>query len=291
MVNFEEIEMNKKRLITIFIFIISGNALFSQKYFNINQPYIDSEQQIFAPIVWRTKTSTEAFISLVEKCDSVIFEDVEFRTKRKYFDIKLGLKYFDVDINEVLLIFNSKNQLIGKAKFKNFEYYEGTIESQFYAHYKLIGKKSDLSDCTFSLYESNKKFINDSLKLISSNINEFKSMRNYKDKEFITSDYKGYSIQGKDFILALINYASASLKEGENLYETKLILKSGNTEEVILNLTDSYILSKVFVVPILKNNRPILLFEINTPDTDYLDIMCAEYDNGYKLTERKIKIE
>gem|GEM_PF-2581955 len=283
--------MNNKKLIAILLIIFTGNDLLSQKYININQPYIDDEQQIFAPIVWKAKTSTEAFTSLVEKCDSVIFEDDESETKRKYLDINLGLKYFDVDINEVLLIFNSKNQLIGKAKFKSFEYYEDMIESQFYAHYKLIGKKSDLSDCTFSLYESNKKFINDSLRLISSSINEFKSIGNYKDKEFITSDYKGYSIQGKDFKLALINYASASLKEGENLYETKLIFKSGNTESVILNLTDTYILRKVFVLPILKNNKPILLFEINTPDTDYLDIMCAEYDNGYKLTERKIKIE
>lgn len=235
--------------------------------------------------------SEEAFKYLVKKADSLIFTDKDEIITRHFLDNQTGVETFEVDTSEILILFNRNNELVGKAKFRNFEYYADMVEGQFYTHYKMISEDSKVTGCAYSLYNSDLKFINNSLKVIKSSDKDFETIKQFKDYRSYESDFFGYTLDNENVNFALFSYDSDSIRNGQNLFESKLIKKSNDKEEEILRLIDNYILTKIYIIPVLKNGHPIVLFDIHIPGTDYFETVCAKYDKGYKLTKRKIKVK
>lgn len=281
--------MSKFNVKYLVVFLLVSIQASGQKFIHLNRPFIDSKHQIFVPLVFQNY-SPDTYSFLSDQADSLISFDESSEVTRHFLDFNLGLAHFEIDTSETLILFNNKNEIIGEAQFVHFEHYGDIIESQFYALYSQTKKIFDISNTAYSLYKSDLQYIDKSFKIIDSEAKEFNELNPANDKEFLYSDFSGYKYNESINKMALYSYLTDDNEDYTN-YTTVLLEKIGNKDEIILKLTDNYVLHEFYILPIFKNDKPILLFNITVPDSDYIDIMCGYYDTEYKLTGRKVQIE
>jgi hypothetical protein len=280
--------MNKP--ITILCFLILVLTCYSQNYVQINQPFIDGQNRIFLPLDWKKNPTNETFIELTKLADSVIEQKIDY--SRYYLNSEIGIQTFDLETGKTLLLYDEFNQLIGKASYKNFEYYEDMIEGKFCAHYQQIDNNQNLNEAVYSLITSNVGLIDSSIKISVLKNSIFKSIKDLDEDNIIRKSYRGYTNGENNHELGLICYYSDSIYNNELLYVTKLIERIGDSENTLIHIIDNYVLTDFYIIPIIMNNKPIILFELSVPDTDFFDVSPAYFEKDeYKITSKKIMIE
>ncbi|MBK3519619.1 hypothetical protein [Carboxylicivirga marina] len=271
-----------KLVLSIFLLSFLISKSYSQDLIRVSIPYQISESEIYESVKWKNLNSTIDYNNIDEITDSIYYDDM-LDEKHMFISTEIGLKYFDLDINENLILFDELGKITGEVKFDHFEYLENMIEGGFYAIYKSINEGTDFSDCTYSLSKSSLKLIDKAY-----NINQ-KQIKNFNTDLYYSYETQDYEYEDQKYQLTLLSSEKEPIDYNNRIFDSMLLRSYNGRNDTLLSIAKQYVLLGLYTVPININDFPIFLFKIGVPDTDYIDFVTVYNDEEFQISSGVIK--
>lgn len=269
----------------LLMLVMINLSLLGQRRVYLNQPYTMIDNQLFLPI--SSINDDKSFMELVDLADSILYYD-EYDALRKLFPRDLASKYFDLPYSQDILIHDRLNNQLAQASFKQIEYYEDLLEGQFIANYTLKNKLSIDLDSVYTINEGSVLDFDKDLQVEGLDSFALPETKTLKETYYLWfEDFIRYTSLTDTANLTMISYEKTIRGDENRSFESAGYNKISSQVDQILLYPGDFILIQTFVIPLMKNGKPILLFRVGVPESSFIDCLVLSWDGDKYIFEDK----
>lgn len=248
----------------------------SSVYIGPVYPFVLS-QEYYTPLYFIDDSTRIDGDDLRQSLDSIIYEETDEKRSRVRRD--LAQKNFYLTGLDTISIFDNQGVKLYRARLERVEYFDTSIEGEFIAVYKPIGKIHFRNDVSYCVSKGQHP-----LNAFHYNLEE-KDDEELSEKLIETFDIKTNELESiKHFALSTkpTTYSVITTREGSTMVETT----EENSREVIKR-TDNIVILNLYPVHFRINDHPVLLVEMGVAESDGIWISLFTYSGGeYKPNAR-----
>jgi hypothetical protein len=254
------------------------DSLDSKSYIGfINQFYFQESKEFYIELYFKQPgIDYRGFIEIASTQDSIIYADDE--NQRLRIPDSIAQLKFDLSGLNTLTLFDENHKKLTEAQFVRVEYLEQNISPVFIAVYR-VENKLNIENGMYCIgnFSENMTSPNEYLSFKDSILTaEIAEQLNFAH----TYKLQGFHFRktSNDSALSIINFDDNVAIVEKIQDEYKYLYKIEKQENI----------TEVLLLPILRNNRPILLAKHILPDSDYEwhSILVFDWQN-YKATEKQ----
>lgn len=237
-------------------------------------------QEYYTPLYFINDSIQNSYDDLLQALDSVIYEETDEKRSRLKSDV--AQKSFDLTGLDTISIFDNQGVKLYRARLERVEYLDTSIEGEFIAVYKPIGKIHFRTDVSYCISKGHHALKEVHYSLQEQNNDELSK------KLIETFQIKTNEIESiKHFVLSTkpTTYSIITIRDGSRMFET------GDTSREVIKATENILILNLIAVHFTLNDHPVLLAEMGLAESDAFWISLLTYSNGEYKANTGSRIE